>query len=658
MAHLNIDKRIVANIYNDDIKAELNAIIDNELLKDECDIDVDLVEACIVALDEIEREEGNNILVPLVSSDKYLSAIHSILHLNRLQRISRPVKIAMLVAVIASGTFTANAAVKAITDFDIIATIAERIKGATPLDDNDLFNNNDKFENIFGDDITTDNNSSTNNNEKTTNTDKTTSSSSTTNPSTVDNRGTTVKEVDDGGERSTQPTSQSAYVAPTSPTDLNDKGETTLVRLLYDTKNMKTDYIYGERLNYNGLAMTAYYSDNTSKSITLADCDFYTKSVDMNKTADHVLTILYKNATIKINITVRPDEETRGSQICSNSQFSYLKNDKGAYITNYLGSSTSIDASYIDGTPVYAISAKMFKDTGVKSFSSSTVKKIFAQAFEGCGDLTYFNAPNVEYVGSSAFKNCSKLSDLTLGKYTYIGESAFRNTAIKELTIPSSISSIPDRLCENCSKLTKVKLDGTVTTVGDYAFSECEDLELVKGAGNIVSVGKFGFYADENVEFDSFNSRFKSAGESAFYACRNIDMGELNHLESVGAGAFERCTGLTGVTIPSSMTSIPSNAFKTTNIKSLVIPSTVRTVGDYAFMSTKITELTLPSSVTSIGTYAFYSVTLRDIYLPSTLNLIGSNAFYNGSRVKIYAPSGSYAEKYATDNKFNFVPKE
>lgn len=653
MAHINVDKRIVANIYNDDIKAELNAIIDTELLKDECDIDVDLVEACIVALDEIEREEGNNILVPLVSSDKYLSAIHSILHLNRLQRISRPVKVAMLVAIIASGTFTANAAVKAITDYDIIGTIAEKIKGATSLDENDLFNNNDKFDDIFSDETTT-NNSTTNNIEKTT-TDKATTLASTTNPSTVDNRGTTVKEVNGGEESPAEPTSHSAYVAPTSPSDLNNKEDATLDRLLYDTKNMKTDYIYGERLNYNGLTMTAYYSDNTSKKITLSDCDFYTKSVDMNKTADYTLTILYKNATIKINITVRPDEETRGSQICSNSEFSYLKNNKGAYITSYLGSSNSIDASYIDGTPVYAISAKMFKDSSIKSFSSSTVKKIFASAFEGCSDLTYFYAPNAEYVGSAAFKNCNKLSDLTLGNYSYVGESAFRNTGIKELTIPSSISVIPDRLCENCSKLTKVKLDGTVTTVGDYAFSECEDLEYVKGAGNIVSVGKFGFYADENVEFDSFNSKFKSAGEGAFYACRNIEMGELNHLESVGAGAFERCTGLTGVTIPSSMTSIPSNAFKTTNIKSLVIPSTVRTIGDYAFMSTKITELTLPSSVTSVGTYAFYTITLRDIYLPSTLNIIGFNAFYNGSRVKIYAPSGSYAEKYAKDNDFTLA---
>ncbi|MCX7429414.1 MAG: leucine-rich repeat domain-containing protein, partial [Planctomycetia bacterium] len=53
---------------------------------------------------------------------------------------------------------------------------------------------------------------------------------------------------------------------------------------------------------------------------------------------------------------------------------------------------------------------------------------------------------------------------------------------------------------------------------------------------------------------------------------------------AIGSGAFYNCTGLTSVTIPSSVTSIGGNAF--------------------AYCS-GLTSVTIPSSVTSIESYAF-----------------------------------------------------
>lgn len=678
MAHFNLDARTINNFANDDIVLELNTIIDNELAKDERDIDTDLVEECINALVEIEQLNNNAILVPLISSEEYLNSIHSALNLTRTHRLSRPMRVAMIAAIIASGTFTANAAVGAITGQDIISRVSNAIKNTitnddTVVDDEPIVNHTQG---------TNDENISTTNNEQITSTtgvyNQTSNDELAENTSVenviddskdishnnpissvkpIVNGAIELPPVSDEDETSIQPTSQIADVTPSSPSNIkNEKVE--LKNLYYNTQNFKSDYIYGEALDYSGLEMTAEFSDGTTKELKVKDCDFYTKAVDMNKTADYTLTILYKTASIKLNITVRPNEETRGSKICTNDIYTYLKTDEGAYIIEYLGSYAGVDVNYIDGIPVYAISSKMFKDTGLKYFSSNTVKKIMPSAFEGCNELFYFYAPEVEYVGDKAFKDCTKLEEFTLGKLSYIGESAFKNTSLKALTLSSKITAISNRMCENCSSLKTVTFEGKVTSIGNYAFSECEALEKVNGAGQIASVGKFGFYADENVEFDQFNSKLKSAGEGAFYACRNIDMGELNHLESIGAGAFERCTGLTGVTIPASMTSIPPNAFKTTNIKQITIPNTVKSVGEYAFMSTKLTTLTVPDSVTAIGTYAFYTVTLRNIYLPSSLSTIGSNAFYNGSRVKIYAPSGSYAEKYANDNSFAFVVKE
>lgn len=703
MAHLNLDARIINNFANDDIALELNSIIDNELSKNEEDINTNLVEECINALFEIEKSNNNAILVPLISSDEYLSYIHSALNLTKNHRLSRPMRVAMIAAIIASGTFTANAAVGAITGYNIIERVSDAIKGAFSDDEfvdegdnatanspvtNDYINNdvensvdttgNTSIEYIDYNSITNDEAITSTTAIATTKEDNIVDEESTTTPATTTAQQTTELDATtttepttfidgvitlpdinvDGDETSKQPTSQTADVTPSSPTDINRPVKRELVNLYYNTDNFKTNYIYGERLDYSGLELTALFSDGTSEELTVEDCDFYTNAVDMNVTADHTLTILYKNASIKLYITVRPDEETRYSSICSNDSFIYLKNSNGAYVIKYLGSYNDVSIDYIDDVPIYAISPKIFKDTGVKAFSSNNLKKIYPSAFEGCCDMFYFYAPNVEYIGDNAFNGCKRLDELTIGNLDYIGGSAFKNSGLKKLTIPSKITSIPDRLCEGCTNLTKVTLEGAVDSVGDYAFSECESLEYVAGAGNITSVGKFGFYADENVEFDEFNPNFKSAGEAAFYACRNIKMGELNHLEIIGAGAFERCAGLTGVTLPNDITAIPPNAFKTTNIKKIVIPSSVKSIGEYAFMSTKLTELNIPNSVEVIGTYAFYTVTLRNIYLPESLTTIGSNAFYNGSRVKIYAPAESYAHDYAINNEFNYVQKD
>ena len=113
---------------------------------------------------------------------------------------------------------------------------------------------------------------------------------------------------------------------------------------------------------------------------------------------------------------------------------------------------------------------------------------------------------------------------------------------------------------------------------------------------------------------------------------------------SIGDSAFSGCSGLTSVTIPSSVTSIGNSAFSgcsgmkgvyiadlgkwckisfrnnTANplsfahnlylnnelIMDLVIPGSIMSIGDYAFSGCSgLTSVTIPGSMTSIGDYAF-----------------------------------------------------
>ena len=79
-------------------------------------------------------------------------------------------------------------------------------------------------------------------------------------------------------------------------------------------------------------------------------------------------------------------------------------------------------------------------------------------------------------------------------------------------------------------------------------------------------------------------------------------------VESIGDGAFDKCTILTSISIPNSVTSIGRSAFYgCSSLTSITIPNSVTNIGDGAFMGCSgLTSITIPNSVTSIGDHAFY----------------------------------------------------
>ena len=86
------------------------------------------------------------------------------------------------------------------------------------------------------------------------------------------------------------------------------------------------------------------------------------------------------------------------------------------------------------------------------------------------------------------------------------------------------------------------------------------------------------------------------------------------------------CTGT--ATIPSGVTSIAADAFKdATGLTAVSLPSSLTTIGTYAFKSTAITSLTIPNSVTSIGANAFFSTQINSLSLGTGLLTIGARAF-------------------------------
>ena len=111
---------------------------------------------------------------------------------------------------------------------------------------------------------------------------------------------------------------------------------------------------------------------------------------------------------------------------------------------------------------------------------------------------------------------------------------------------------------------------------------------------------------------------------------------------------FFGCSGLTSLTIPSSVTSIGGYAFYgCSGLTSLTIPSSVTKTDDCVFCGCSgLTSMTIPSGVTSIGDWAFSGCSgLTSIYVyPENLPELGIDIFNrcNAQNCTVYVPKGTY----------------
>ena len=309
----------------------------------------------------------------------------------------------------------------------------------------------------------------------------------------------------------------------------------------------------------------------------------------------------------------------------------------------------------------------------------------------------------VTTIGEYAFDACSSLESVEISNSVIkIGESAFSNCpALASVVIPSGVEVFGNAAFYGCTGLRKVinlsatslshkfLFAGTNTTcaiynfpngeiVGDYVYGETDGVntlyKYIGNGGDIVLpdsykgesyvIGDEAFMSCAGLTGVTIPNSVTSIGLWAFYDCENLTEVEIpNSVTVLESGVFAYCENLANVIIPNSVTSIGvlssmmEGPFEgCISLREVEIPNSVTTIGDCAFNNCAALEnIEIPSSVTSIGYCAFNNCTaLKSVEIPNSVTVIGDCAFNNCTALEsVEIPSsvtsiGYYAFGYCT----------
>ena len=120
----------------------------------------------------------------------------------------------------------------------------------------------------------------------------------------------------------------------------------------------------------------------------------------------------------------------------------------------------------------------------------------------------------------------------------------------------------------------------------------------------------------------------------------------------LGAFCFKGCSGLTSITIPSSVTSLGESCFEgCSGLTSITIPSSVTSLSGSCFSNCSgLTSITIPSSVTSLGASCFsFCSGLTSITIPSSVTSLGGYCFSGCKNLETVYFEGKYCRSNYAD---------
>ena len=218
-----------------------------------------------------------------------------------------------------------------------------------------------------------------------------------------------------------------------------------------------------------------------------------------------------------------------------------------------------------------------YNSAGLKKLDlPSTIVTIGKRAFYNCNNWeSKIDMSKWTNIDEGAFYNCSKLTgEIKLSnELDKLGSGAFMRCAnlTGEVKIPSRMTNLEENVFNACAGVQKVTIPDTITKLNGYPFSNCTGIEEITIPISLdVS---FNFNGSTNIKKVNFT---KGTGNGANYEVNNnyyatpwyysngkgIEVTMEEGITTIGNYAFNSCSGMRILKLPSTLTSIGDKAFE------------------------------------------------------------------------------------------------
>lgn len=242
--------------------------------------------------------------------------------------------------------------------------------------------------------------------------------------------------------------------------------------------------------------------------------------------------------------------------------------------------------------PIFRLGASAFSGCeSLETFQVSKIDQLDKYAFVGCKSLKNFNVSqlDVSVIAEGTFAGCSSLTSFSFANISTISSAAFRNcTALADVTFSPFLEKIEAEAFKGCTSIKSISIHGSVEEVGIKAFADCTELKTV--AVNCKNVAADAF---SGCDIESLTIHASCFDKALQFTCSK-------ELVIRGSGSFNNNGG---------------NSIKA---ETLVFAEGITEIGEYALKYSGITDITIPSTMSKINENAFYK---KSNYL---------NVYYNG----------------------------
>jgi hypothetical protein len=341
-------------------------------------------------------------------------------------------------------------------------------------------------------------------------------------------------------------------------------------------------------------------AEYTVTSISGNGFGFWTTLISVTFQSDTAMSIIYDSAfqgCTSLASMMLPETLTHLGNSC-------FKNCNFSNITIPASVISSIYQPFVGNNNVktLVINSDLFTDVTNLGCNLQSVESVIYNAAGVIADNTWRSNPNLNSVIFGS--NC---------QISRIGIDSFRELPkLISISIPASVISIERDAFVISPLLSSVTFENTVekpsklTTIGYAAFGGTAIVNLTIPK-SLTTIGNSSFINCNKLETLTFEepSKLEVIDSNAFYGCASLTSIYIpDSVSAVGSDAFNSCIKLSSVKLPVNQlfTTISGGVFRECPLlTNIVIPETVTTINDFAFFNCNLSSITIPASVNTFS---------------------------------------------------------